>query len=345
MYESELAPENYKEAARQHPREVHVPSVKHVLESSVKNDRKKNEATINPNKTIAEAVSEKLAPAYAAVSDATHTIASRIANLTVETPAPTDNPNLGGSTIVSPQAAEAANANEIGNGNGGRSLESRAHGSPHTWDKGVSMKEYLMKKLEPGEDERALSQVITEAISPKTSPRDQMGMVEKVKEAVSSFLWTEENSSNATTTKTTIAPINIPNTTTANSSSQISSSNAKATSLPRDLVYSANAKASTLSPISPTAKTNSAFRNPRIPNKAKSFSHGNPSSAITNSSSSTHGPNRTMDRKLSSYIPISTSAHEGKLFSNNMLKLSHLQLQKSYIFTAGLHCASARFIN
>ncbi|KAK1322067.1 Low-temperature-induced 65 kDa protein [Acorus calamus] len=35
------------------------------------------------------------------------------------------------------------------------------------WDKGVSVKEYLMQKLEPGEEERALSQVISDTISPK----------------------------------------------------------------------------------------------------------------------------------------------------------------------------------
>lgn len=47
----------------------------------------------------------------------------------------------------------------------------------------MSLKEFLIKKLEPGEDERALSQVISGAISPRRSPAD-MGMVGKVKEVV-----------------------------------------------------------------------------------------------------------------------------------------------------------------
>ncbi|KAI3801494.1 hypothetical protein L1987_29599 [Smallanthus sonchifolius] len=52
-------------------------------------------------------------------------------------------------------------------------------------DKSVSVKEYLMHKFEPGEDERALSKVITQAISPR---RD------KVRDAMSSFLKNEESS-------------------------------------------------------------------------------------------------------------------------------------------------------
>jgi len=59
------------------------------------------------------------------------------------------------------------------------------------WDKGVSMKEYLLNKLEPGEDERALSQVISEAMSPRRTPGDA-GVMEKVREAVTSLLRTEE---------------------------------------------------------------------------------------------------------------------------------------------------------
>lgn len=35
------------------------------------------------------------------------------------------------------------------------------------WDKGVSMKEYIIQKFEPGEDDRALSRVISKAISPR----------------------------------------------------------------------------------------------------------------------------------------------------------------------------------
>ncbi|XP_024973901.1 uncharacterized protein LOC112512257 [Cynara cardunculus var. scolymus] len=56
-------------------------------------------------------------------------------------------------------------------------------------DKGVSVKEYLMHKLEPGEDERALSQAITQTISPR---RDKM------KEAMNTLLGTEEPSQSTT---------------------------------------------------------------------------------------------------------------------------------------------------
>ncbi|KVI11953.1 hypothetical protein Ccrd_009645 [Cynara cardunculus var. scolymus] len=55
----------------------------------------------------------------------------------------------------------------------------------HTWDKGFSMKEYLMHKFEPGGDERELSQVITQTISPR---RD------KVREVMSSSLKNDEPS-------------------------------------------------------------------------------------------------------------------------------------------------------
>ncbi|XP_051113398.1 uncharacterized protein LOC127239344 isoform X2 [Andrographis paniculata] len=63
-----------------------------------------------------------------------------------------------------------------------------------TWDKGVSVKEYFMNKLEPGEDERALSQAITEAISPRKSTDQAAGVVDKVKEAVTSLFRHQESS-------------------------------------------------------------------------------------------------------------------------------------------------------
>ncbi|KAI7749380.1 hypothetical protein M8C21_026526 [Ambrosia artemisiifolia] len=54
-----------------------------------------------------------------------------------------------------------------------------------TQDKGLSVKEYIMHTFEPGEDERALSQAITQTISPKCK---------RVKEAVNSLLGNEEAS-------------------------------------------------------------------------------------------------------------------------------------------------------
>ncbi|KAL4188736.1 hypothetical protein AMTRI_Chr08g203600 [Amborella trichopoda] len=111
----------------------------------------------NNNKTLTETVTDMLAPAYAKVSEAAS--------------------NLVASTINSPRAVDT----------------SQELGGKQKWDKGVSMKEYLRHKLEPGQEERALSQVITEAISPRRVARDgDKGVVEKVKEAVTSLLWVEE---------------------------------------------------------------------------------------------------------------------------------------------------------
>lgn len=78
------------------------------------------------------------------------------------------------------------------------SREDSTSSQPPTFDKGVSVKEYLMHKLEPGEDERALSQVISDAISPRRSPGD-IGVVGKMKEAVTSLLRPEQEPSQSTT--------------------------------------------------------------------------------------------------------------------------------------------------
>ena len=66
------------------------------------------------------------------------------------------------------------------------------------------MKEYLLNKLEPGEDEKALSQVISEAMSPRRTPGDA-GVMEKVKEVVTSLLRTEEPTKYADMTTTATA--------------------------------------------------------------------------------------------------------------------------------------------
>lgn len=225
MYESELAPEGYKEHARQHPREIPSISEKQVLASSVnrsvEQEREKpatfttaatspkhtsspatpNKTTPPPNKTLTETVTEKLAPAYTTVSDATHAIASKIQGLTISSPA-------------------APGAKEL------PALEAEKPASPagQKWDKGVSVKEYIKSKFEPGEDERALSQVITEAMSPKRSP-GEVGVVEKVREAVTSFLWKEEPSrSSPSHSASNSSASNIPVSTNAHESETFSSS-------------------------------------------------------------------------------------------------------------------------
>ncbi|KAJ7980815.1 Low-temperature-induced protein [Quillaja saponaria] len=310
MYESELAPEEYRANARQHPRAIPFISEKHVLTSSVKegvgktsqekphspNRRATQAATANlspkataqamtskplspnnkatqaatvklsspekataqamtskppspnktatqvatakllspnkataqamtseplsphkirtetassnphdPNKTITETVTEKLAPAYATVSDATHAIASKIQSLTISNPA-AEQPS---SVPAAQQPSLAPAAPQSG---------MHANSSDKMWDKGdkgVSIKEYVMNESEPGEDERAPSQVISEAISTRRTPGDA-GVVEKVREAVTSLLRIDEPSRNTATHSATSTSSQIPVSTSAN---------------------------------------------------------------------------------------------------------------------------------
>lgn len=205
MYESEAAPESLKETARQHPRADPVVSEKHMVPIRMKHEAaKEDDKPVSPNMTMTEAVSGKLAPAYAAVSGATHKIASKIAGLTITTPgaqetaASTPTQTQGGGQEKASNAAQIAVPSSPGyeakkTGENSENPRQYACSSPQKWDKGISVKEYFMNKLEPGEDERALSQAITEAISPRRSSGDS-GVVEKVKGAVTSFFWHEEPS-------------------------------------------------------------------------------------------------------------------------------------------------------
>ena len=321
MYESELAPENYKETARQHPRAYPVVSEKHVLASSVNNEvEHEKEKLPTPNKTITdsvseklvpaynrvtETVSEKLAPAYAAVSDATHTIASKIAGLTVSTPAPTEIADSAGLNVAAPEASDnARDYSASGMEKLARNSETADHNSPRTWDKGVSVKEYVMHKLEPGEDERALSQVISKVISPRKTP-GEMGVVEKVREAVSSFLRAEEPSQ--LTSKATDSSSNILVSTVAKSSSDIPISAAANTiSYPR-LAAPTGSNSMPHIPISAATNTISSSRL-AAPTGSNSLPHI-PISAATNTVSSSRLADPTGSNSLP-HIPISTRAHE-----------------------------------
>ncbi|KAL3750605.1 hypothetical protein ACJRO7_011581 [Eucalyptus globulus] len=211
MYESELAPEDCKEKARQHPRANPVISEKHLLPNSIDHETEAGKGNpLSPDKTMTETMTEKLAPAYTMVSDATQAITSKIQNApayatdatyTIASKiqnAPgyaTDATHAVASkiqnlTVSSPAAGSAA----------GRPANIAVRGhlrdtpAERKLDKGVSVKEYIMHKFEPGEDDRALSQVITEAISPRKGPADG-GVVEKVREAVSNLLRNQEASS------------------------------------------------------------------------------------------------------------------------------------------------------
>lgn len=210
MYESEMAPEGYKEAARQHPRAVPVMPEKHVLPSSVTcaaedkpvtetvNGKQENE---NFSKTLSEIMAEKLAPAYATVSDATHAITSKIQSLDISTPEASDATGLdpaGKGEASSSVAVPTKVAPDQVASDPARAPTDAASGyhfrtGEQKWDKGVSVKEYIIHKFEPGEDDRALSQVISQAISPRKVAGD-VSMVDKVKDAVNSLLRGSESS-------------------------------------------------------------------------------------------------------------------------------------------------------
>ncbi|KAG1339258.1 low-temperature-induced 65 kDa protein [Cocos nucifera] len=172
MYESETAPETYRlEGTSQHRPAAQSPSALEKSafsqphnankESEMKQDSVANRSLLHnmpahqkpvgengTNKTLTKTVTEILAPAYTMVSEATQKIASKI-----------QSPGTGYDL-----------------------------GAKQMWDKGISVKEYLMHKLEPGEEDRALCQVITEAVSPRNAGEAQ-GEAGK---AVSSSLGREE---------------------------------------------------------------------------------------------------------------------------------------------------------
>ncbi|GAV78300.1 hypothetical protein CFOL_v3_21768, partial [Cephalotus follicularis] len=242
MYESEFAPENCKEAARQHPRTVPVTSEEHVLANKVKpagngSIEEEKEHSSSPNKTLTETVSDKLAPAYATVSDATQAVVTKIQGLIVTSP---EDPGTEKkrATLEHTKNDTVLDTNKqtiLGTDNHStldadnnkhdtlvtKKLETiktndrPAIPSEQLWDKGVSVKEYIMNKLEPGEDERALSQVIVEAMSPRKSPREG-GVVGKMKEAVTSLIWSDQPSqSTVAHVATNSSSSNIPISTNA----------------------------------------------------------------------------------------------------------------------------------
>ncbi|ONI00155.1 hypothetical protein PRUPE_6G070900 [Prunus persica] len=316
MYESELAPEGYKETAKLHPRAVPVISEKHVLPSSVNQDAEQDkEKPLSPNKTvtetaavkslspnetvtetvakkppspsksvaetvkppspkktITETVTEKLGPAYATVSDTTHAIASKIEGLTVSAPAavadathaiaskvgltvaaPT--PSENNESLEAPHTSLAVSAPKNSSSQAAQqtlaaseapqplSAPAAPQGGKHAgssdqiWDKGVSVKEYLAQKFEPGEDERALSRVISDVMSPRTSPSGEVGMVGKVKGAITSLLRNDESPK---TTTSQSAMTTSPSSQPAMTSSSPRSQSAMTSSSP----HSQSAKAS-----------------------------------------------------------------------------------------------------
>ncbi|TKY67379.1 mucin-5AC protein [Spatholobus suberectus] len=199
------------------------------------------------NKPISETVAQKLTPVHVGAPGAAHSLTSKMQGLTVSNSKPREHHDHTSSSTVSPKLIRNSSLSYAAPRTPPAKVPSQASSStPRTasapvtpapasapprsgkntsptaqiWDKGVSMKEYLMNKLEPGEDEKALSQVISEAMSPRRTPGDA-GVMEKVREAVTSLLRTEEPTKYADTNTTAAAATS----TTTRASSQMSASN------------------------------------------------------------------------------------------------------------------------
>ncbi|GLT77342.1 hypothetical protein SLA2020_489400 [Shorea laevis] len=183
MYESELAPERYKATAMQSPRELTVIPENHALpgHTNLDTEQEKDQKPPGQNKTLAEATTEP-------VADTIHDIATKIhTGLTVSVGGPAPNAAHGTDKEATEESSKCATASDR-NEEAQKKLDKANSSKEKIWDKGVSVKEYIMNKFEPGEDEKALSQVISQAMSPR-SPSDVVG---KVKEAMNSFLWSEK---------------------------------------------------------------------------------------------------------------------------------------------------------
>ncbi|XP_054814003.1 uncharacterized protein LOC129314551 isoform X2 [Prosopis cineraria] len=230
MYESELAPEQYKEKAMQHPR-ANAITEKHVMLGSVKSGAEgERETPLSPSKSKRIPAQtpgpSKAKPVYTA----THSFPSKFLGLSVEPPeretssAPTTSRKVSSAmsspktprdkTAASKAFFDASVLPHASSAPATPQASARNGYSDQIWDKGVSVKEYLMNKLEPGEDDRALSQVISEAMSPKRNPEDK-GVMEKVRDAVTSLLRNDEPSQHAVQTPVTQTSAEIPVSTNA----------------------------------------------------------------------------------------------------------------------------------
>lgn len=259
MYESELAPEAYKEKARQHPRTSPVISEKHVLPSSVKSGieiRDNKETPLSPSKSKRITSQSQNNPAAAIKTISEYTVSpsslnSKFNGLSVSKPTDlhissasttttTTSSRKSSSALSSPSTPRSKTSSQTFydafmppctnsapvtpgssssfSAHSGSNMNNSSNPNTQIWDKGVSVREYFMNKFEPGEDERALSQVISEVMSPRRTPQEK-GVVEKVKDAVTSLLRNGDPSQNAdqasATTITTTNSSEIPLSTNA----------------------------------------------------------------------------------------------------------------------------------
>ncbi|RWW66777.1 hypothetical protein BHE74_00025845 [Ensete ventricosum] len=159
------ANDGHRQAASDHGGEVKVipaPPETTVITPTADKTMVKNKYLLQPpvskggenDKTLSETVSETLAPAYAMISEATQVLSSKIQE-------------------------------------SGPRYETT---TKQVWDKGVSMKEYLMQKLEPREEDKALCEVITDAVNPRNVRHSlaDVGIASNRKEPISSLMAKEE---------------------------------------------------------------------------------------------------------------------------------------------------------
>ncbi|KAL5152312.1 hypothetical protein HKD37_13G038483 [Glycine soja] len=151
MYESELAPEEYKEYARQHPRANPVISEKHVLHNAVKlgaeQDQQKSRGAVSarfttttPNMT-SETTAQKLTPVYVGVSNAANAISSKIQAVSSSTTAPAAN-DMSSHTSSLPSSSMQ------------NSSSASLSGKNTSCQKSASLRDNLMNQCEQGDRAR-----------------------------------------------------------------------------------------------------------------------------------------------------------------------------------------------
>ncbi|KAK7261510.1 hypothetical protein RIF29_27824 [Crotalaria pallida] len=143
-----------------------------------------------PSKMIEKNLAEKLKPTNAAGSnsDATNSMPSKIQGLAISRTSSTNMSSIAPSTppISSAPISRQTSLSSTSSLNG----KNYTNNNP----KGASVKEYLKIKLEPMNDEKVLSEVLYEAMSPRrtTIATNDAGVMDKVRGAVHSLLHNEE---------------------------------------------------------------------------------------------------------------------------------------------------------
>ncbi|KAK2382463.1 hypothetical protein P8452_38042 [Trifolium repens] len=301
-----------------------------------------------PSKILTKPVAEKnLTPTYAEGSETAQYITSKFQGLSVSKPGEHHSSSTTAATTHKPssltirasrtppakmpsqtgQSTPRSSSNPMGTPTpsppvSAPPIASNTSPTSQIWDKGVSVKEYLMNKFEPGEDEKALSKVISEAMSPRRNPGD-VGVIEKVREAVTSLLRTEEPTKpeETNTTNTTHTPSQVSaSTTTTRAPSQVSASTST-TRAPSQVSAStsttrapsqASASTSTTRAPSQVSASTSTTRTPSQVSASTSTTRA--PSQVSASTSTTRAPSQvsvsTSTTRAPSRIPVSFNAQE-----------------------------------